>query len=319
MTRPTDYDYTSPRLLTDYAVASTSLASPARMRMRRSTSPTSLTAGLTSAMVSMCEKALSAMGRCTSPDPVEDVGCLPIETLPPHVAERILGFLSADDLCAAALCCRFLLSCIPNAAVLAAERIGFELEPPELPLNPSSTCGLIRQLHTFECQAWLAGRTMQKLSSEDRPTRLRAILRCASLPLPAIAHHDVKLLRLTTASHVEVRLRALRTLSQFSPRHTDRLLNRDHTAVDAVLARLDDKDDLVRRAALAVLQSWIEPGTILSPRIARALHSRCMDSNEVVCAAAQRLLEAHEADGEDEYYEMTDVDDDEELSEVPMC
>jgi len=332
MTRPSPDSPYSPRLIADYAIASTSLASPARLKMRsvnKTPSPSGLTAGLTTALLTTVEKALSAMARCSSP-PLPDLlgDRLPIFELPVTVAENILGYLSADDLCAAALCNRFLRACIPNAATIAAARLGFELQPSEPALSASSpassTYSVTRRLHTIECQAWLAAHTMEKLSSEDRKTRETAVLRLSSLPLPASAHHGPTLIQLTASPHVEVRLRALRTLSQFSPVHTERLLARSSTAVEAILVRFEDEDDLVRRLAVAVMQAWIAPDAVLTARIAHALRRSCTDTHELVAAAAYRLLEAHEeelgSDVDDEVDEKTEagepmpVDD-----ELPIC
>jgi len=304
----------SPRLIADYSLASTSIASPARLRIRRaSASPNSLTAGLTTALITTVEKALSAMGRCTSPPLHDAILCerFALTELPKALAELVLGHLSADDLAACAFCCKFLHECTPAAAMRSAQRIGFELQPPEPQLSASggassSTHSITRRLHTLECQAWLAARTMEKLDSEDRATREVAVLRCSSLPLAAISHHDLALVRLTECDHVEVRLRALRTLSQFSPKHTERLLERQPAAVDAVLARFEDADDHIRRAAVAVLQAWIAPDAVLTPRVAHALRYRCDDTHELVASAAYRLLEAHEHEVEDEMDDETD-------------
>ena len=328
MTRPAPDSPYSPRLLADYSLASSILASPARRRYRReAASPSTLTAGLKQVLLTTVEKALSAMGRCTTP-PVPEllVTRLPLAELPMPLAERILGHLSADDLCSVALTCRFLQSCIPHAATLAAERIGFELQPEEPQLSAScnsESFSVTRRLHTLECQAWLAARVIEKLSSENRATREIAVLRCSSLPLAAIAHHDLALVRLASSVHVEVRLRALRTLRQFSATHTERLLYRATFAVDAVLASLNDPDDLVRRAGIAVLQAWIAPDAILAPRVAGALRCRCTDPNELVASAAYRLLEAHEElQEEDDMEDETDRGSDilpEFTAALPIC
>ena len=312
MTRPPS----TPQLLADYKKASTTLASPARLRIRRSSSsPSSLTAGMAASLLSSVEKALSAMGRCTSPPPLDLMGRLPLTELPPSVVACILGSLGADDMAAAALCCHFLRSCIPDAVQIAAMRIGFELPLLEPEDGPSSRCSITRRLHTLECQAWLAARTMEKLSSGDRKTRELAVLRCSSLPLAAIAHHDLALVKLTTSPYCEVRLRALRTLSQLSSQHVERLLQRKPTAVEAVLLRLEDGDEYVRRASVAVLQAWIDPDSALPPRVAAALRFCCHDPNELVRGAAERLLNEHE----EEVTDIEDAEEDEGFQTLPLC
>ena len=294
MTRPetdsSDLLPNSPRLLADYAIASTFISSPARSHLQRR-SPSS--PHLTGSMVTMVEKALLVLGQCASPElHRRKRSVLPLIKLPKHLAERALSWLSSEDLSACAATCQFLHSCIPASAAMAAQRLGCEsclLGASGEKVNKSITS----QLHKFECQAWIAARTLEKLTMFcSRSEREAALLRIASLPLPAVAQHDVKLLKLTTCGHREVRLRALRTLSQFSVPHIERLLDKDLSAVDAVISCLSDSDEHVRRAAITVLHAWLEPNVMLPHRVSWALLGCCSDANEQVRWAADRLLQA---------------------------
>ena len=276
-----------PRLLKEYSLASAALASP----MRASPRTRSVTASrsLSTEFATVLTKALNTVIRCTSPPheiPLSSLGWRwPLGQLQPEVAERILSYLGAEDMAAASVACRKFYVAVPAAATQAAQRFGFHLRRGGF---------ITRRLHTFEMQVWLAGRIIEQLTSVNRPTREQAIMRCASLPLPALAHHDLELLELTMSDDPAVRLRALRTLSQLSAWQITRLLERRSASLRSILPRLIDDDEYVRRAALTVVEMWTSKGALinLDTEVVDAVGEICLsDENELVRLAAERFLQ----------------------------